>query len=161
MSLRIEKLRREHPLEGFDCGKDALNTFLIRHALQSQQAGGSTTYLAVDGAEVVGFYSLAVGQVEYADAAERLIKGLARQPVPVMLLARLAIARARQGQRLGQGLLKDALLRTLQAAEIAGIRAFVVHAKDEAARQFYERFDFAASPTDARHLFLLIKDIRT
>ena len=78
-----------------------------------------------------------------------------------MLLARLAVARARQGQRLGQGLLKDALLRTLQAAEIAGIRAFVVHAKDDAARQFYERFDFAASPTDPRHLFLLIKDIRT
>ena len=160
LDLRIEKLRRDHAVEGFDCGKEALNRFLTRHALQSQQAGATTTYLALHGDEVVGFYSLAVGQVDYADAPERLIKGLARHPVPIMLLARMAVASGFQGMKLGAGLLRDAMLRTLQASEIAGIRAFVVHAKDDEARTFYERFDFIASPTDAYHLILLMKDVR-
>jgi len=109
---------------------------------------------------VVGFYTLAVGQIAFDDAADRLKKGLARHPVPVMLLARLAVAIDRQGQRLGAGLLKDAMLRTMQAADIAGIRAFVVHAKDDAARAFYERHDFLPSPTDPFHLFVLLKDVR-
>ncbi len=160
LDLRIEKLRRAHAVQGFDCGKEALNRFLERHALQSQQAGATTTYLALHGDEVVGFYSLSVGQVEYADAPERLIKGLARHPVPVMLLARMAVASNHQGKRLGAGLLKDAMLRTLQASEIAGLRAFVVHAKDDEARAFYERFDFIPSPTDPYHLALLLKDVR-
>ena len=160
MSLRIEKLRRDHAIDSFDCGQDALNTFLVRHALQSQQAGASTTYLALDETEVIGFYSLAVGQVEYADASERLTKGLAHLPIPVMLLARLAVVAGRHGQGLGAGLLKDALLRTLQAADIVGIRALVVHAKDDAAHRFYERYDFIASPTDPLHLHLLIKDVK-
>lgn len=90
-SLRIETLRRDHPIDTFDCGEEALNRFLIRHALQSQQAGASRTYLAIDGDIVVGFHSLAVGQLDYADAPERLLKGQARHPVPVMILARLAI----------------------------------------------------------------------
>ena len=160
MSLRIEKLGRGHAIDGFDCGREALNTFLSRHAFPNQQAGASTTYVALDEDAVVGFHSLAVGQVAYADAPERLVKGLARQPVPVMLLARLAVARDRQGQGLGAGLLKDALRRTLQAADIAGIRGVLVHAKDEAARRFYERFDFTPSPTDPLHLMLLMKDLR-
>ena len=77
-----------------------------------------------------------------------------------MLLARLAIDTSEQGQGLGKALLKDALLRTAQAADITGIRALLTHAKDEAARSWYERFDFEASPTDACHLFLLMKDLR-
>jgi len=158
--LRIEKLRRDHTVEGFDCRKPALNRFLERHALQSQQAGAANTYLALSGNEVVGFYSLAVGQVEYADAPERLIKVLARHPVPIMLLARLAVASSFQGMRLGSGLLTNAMMRSLQASEIAGIRAIVVHAKDDEARAFYERFDFTPSPTDAYHLMLLMKDVR-
>lgn len=158
--LRIEKLRRDHAVDGFDCGKDALNRFLVRHALQSQQAGASQTYLALDADQVVGYYSLTVGQIEYEDAPERLIKGLARHPAPIMLLARLAVSISFQGRKLGAGLLKDAMLRTLQAADIAGIRAFVTHAKDDEARAFYERFDFAPSPSDPYHLFLLLKDIR-
>ena len=101
-----------------------------------------------------------VGQVEYDAAPERLTKGLARHPVPIMLLARLAVETAWQGKGLGSGLLKDAMLRTLQAADIAGIRAFAVHAKDEEAGSFYERFDFVASPSDPYHLFRLLKDIR-
>jgi len=98
--------------------------------------------------------------VEYSDAPERLTKGLARHPVPIMLLARLAVATGWQGKGLGAGLLKDAVLRTLQAADIAGIRAFAVHAKDDEARAFYEHFDFVPSPSDPYHLFRLLKEIR-
>lgn len=158
--LRIEKLRRDQPIASFDCGKEALNRYLVRYAWQNQQAGASQTYVALDGDQVIGFYTLAVGQIAFDDAAARLKKGLARHPVPVMLLARLGVSIDRQGHKLGGGLLKDAMVRTLQAADIAGIRGFVVHAKDEAARAFYERYDFLPSPTDPFHLFILLKDVR-
>ena len=160
-SLRIEKLHRSHLVEGFDCGKEALNRFLVRHALQSQQSGGSQTYVALTGEEIVGFYTLVFGQVEYEGAPERLTKGLAHHPVPLMVLARLAVSSPWQGKKIGVGLLKDALRRTLQAVEIAGLRAFAVHAKDDEAKAFYERFDFVSSPTDPWHMFLLLKDVRT
>ncbi len=158
--LTIEKLRADHVVGGFDCGADELNRFLARFALTSQAAGAAQTYVAVKANTVVGYYSLAVGQVAFDDAPGRLRKGLARHPIPIMLLARLAVATAWKGHGLGSGLLKDATLRTLQAADIAGIRALVVHAKDETARRFYEHFGFAPSVTDPMHLFLLIKDIR-
>lgn len=158
---RTEKLRRDHQVDQFDCGQEALNRFLVRYALQNQQAEASQTYVALIGAEVVGFYTLVVAQVEYGDAPQRLAKGLARHPIPLMLLARLAIATSWQGKGLGAGLLKDAMLRTLQAADIAGIRAMAVHAKDDDARAFYERFGFTPAPTDPYHLFVLLKDVRT
>src|SRR6266508_4434677 len=142
---RIEKLRRDHQVDLFDCGQEALNRFLVRYAFQNQHAEASQTYVAVVGDEVVGFYTLAVAQVEYDDAPQRLGKGLARHPIPLMLLARLAVATSWQGKGLGSGLLKDAMLRTLQAADLAGIRAIAVHAKDDA-RAFYERFGFVAAP---------------
>lgn len=162
MKFRIENLRRSHAVEGFDCGREALNRFLIRYALQNEQAGAARTYLALvdDHDEVVGYYTLVVGEVEYDGAPERLKKGLARHPVPIMLLARLAVATQWTGKGLGAALLKDAMLRTLEAAQIAGIRAFAVHAKDDEARAFYEKFDFIPSPVDPRHLFCLLKDIR-
>lgn len=158
--FRIEKLRRDHPVEGFSCGREELDRFLIRYAFGNQQANASQTYLGLHDADVIGFTSLVVGEVAYGDAPERLTKGLARHPVPIMLLARLAVRNDWQGRGIGAGLLKDAMRRTLQAADIGGIRAFAVHAKDAPARRFYEHFDFVASPTDPLHLFLLIKDIR-
>ena len=161
VSTRIEKLDRRHPIETFDCGREPLNRFLTRFALQNQQAGASQTYVALADGVVVGYYTLVVGQVDYDDAPPRLTKGLARHPVPIMLLARLAVAVLWQSQRLGSGLLKDAMVRTLQAAEIAGIRAFAVHAKDDQAKAFYEHFDFVPSPSDPYHLFRLLKDIRS
>lgn len=156
----IEKLRRDHDVEDFDCGREELNRFLQRHAWQNQQAGASQTYVGLVGNAIAGFYTLAVGQVTHDDAPERLTKGLARHPIPIMLLARLATDRRWQKQGVGRALLKDAMLRTLQAADIAGIRAFAVHAKDEEARQFYQHFDFVSSPTDPMHLFVLLKDVR-
>lgn len=158
--LRIEKLRPDHVVASFDCGQGELNRFLSRFALVNQLAGAAQTYVATSGDTILGYYSLAVGEIAYDDAPGRLSKGLARHPVPIMLLARLAVSVGSQGQGLGAGLLKDAMLRTLQAADIAGIRALVVHAKDENARGFYEHFGFNSSPTDALHLFLLIKDLR-
>jgi GNAT superfamily N-acetyltransferase len=156
----IEKLRRDHPIEGFDCGREELNRYLLRHAWQNQQAGASQTYVGIVGDAVAGFYTLAVGQVMREEAPERLTKGLARHPIPNMLLARLAVDRPWHGQGAGKALLRDAVGRTLQAADIAGIRAFAVHAKDEQARRFYEHFDFVPSPSDPMHLFVLLKDVR-
>jgi len=159
-TLRIEKLHRSHAIDSFDCGREALNRFLTRYALQNQQAGASQSYVALADAEITGYYTLVVGQVDFERAPLRLTKGLARHPVPIMLLARLAIATQWQGKGLGAGQLKDSMLRTLQAAEIAGIRAFEVHAKDDQARAFYEHFDFVPSPTDPYHLFRSLKDLR-
>lgn len=160
MTLRIEKLARHHQLDGFDCGQEALNRFLTRFAYSTQQASASQTYLGLAEEEVIGFYTLVVGEVSFADAPERLTKGLARHPVPIMLLARMGVSESWKGKGVGKGLLKDAMLRTLQAADIAGIRSFAVHAKDEAARAFYEHFDFMPSPTDPLHLFMLVKDLK-
>lgn len=159
-AFRIEKLSRRHAVESFDCGEEPLNRFLIRFALSNQQANASQTYVGLADDVVIGFYTLVVGEVRYDDAPERLTKGLARHPVPIMLLARLAVSTAWQGKGIGGGLLRDAILRTLQAADIAGIRAFAVHAKDDAARSFYSHFGFEPSPTDPLHLFALIKDLR-
>jgi GNAT superfamily N-acetyltransferase len=156
----IENLRSDHPISAFDCGQVDLNNWLQKYALTNQGANGARTYVGLAGGVVVGYYSLAVGQVEYEAAAIRLQKGLARHPIPVMLLARLAVHKDWQRQGVGQALLRDAILRTVDASEIAGIRALVVHAKDEAARRYYEHFDFAPSPTDPFHLYALVKDIR-
>jgi GNAT superfamily N-acetyltransferase len=159
-TLKIEKLQRSHKLDEFDCGQEALNRFLIRHARQNQQAEASQTYVALADGQVVGYYTLVVGEVAFESAHERLTKGLARHPVPIMLLARLAIVTSWQGKGLGSGLLKDAMQRTVQAADIAGIRAFAVHAKDDEAKSFYEHFGFTPLPSDAYHLFRLLKDVR-
>jgi GNAT superfamily N-acetyltransferase len=157
---RIEKLRRGHVLDAFDCGQPDLNAWLIKYALQNQSASSAQTYVGLVNDSVVGYYSLAVGQVEYSDAPERLRTGLARHPVPIVLLARLAVHKEWQGKGAGRALLRDAILRTLQASEIAGIRALVVHAKDYAAKRYYEQFDFVSSPTDPLHLLVLLKDLR-
>src|SRR5690606_33257708 len=126
-----------HDVDAFGCGKEALDRFLQRHALVNQKAGSAQTYVVCRGEQrVAGYYSLAVGAVEHADVPGRVSKGLARHPIPVMLLARLAIDRSEQGKGLGKALLKAALLRPAQAADIAGIRALFVHAKDDEARSW-------------------------
>jgi GNAT superfamily N-acetyltransferase len=159
LNRRIEKLQPHHAVEAFDCGREALNLFLRKHALQNQRSRGSQTYVGLADEAVIGYYALAVGSVEQEHAPERVRKGLAKHSIPIMLLARLAVDLHWQKQEVGAALLKDAILRTLQAADIAGIRALVVHAKDEDARTFYERFDFLPSPSDPLHLFMLLKDL--
>jgi GNAT superfamily N-acetyltransferase len=159
-NFTIEKIAPHHAVEMFDCGQEPLNRYLKRFALANQRASTAQTYLGLAEANVVGFYTLVVGETSYEDAPERLAKGLARHPIPIMLLARLAISLSWQGQGLGAGLLKDAMRRTLQAADIAGIRAFAVHAKDDKVVAFYRHFDFLPSPTDPLHLFILLKDLK-
>jgi len=159
-AFRIENLTRHHAVEGFDCGQHTLNQFLTRFAWANQQANASRTYVGLADTTVIGFYTLVVGDGAFEDAPERLTKGLARHPVPLMVLARLAVSASWQGKGVGAGLLKDAMRRTVEAADIAGIRVFAVHAKDEAASAFYRHFDFVPSPTDPLHLFLLVKDLR-
>jgi GNAT superfamily N-acetyltransferase len=157
---QVEKLRADHAIESFDCGREELNRYLQRYAWQNQKAGAAQTYVGLAGDAAIGYCTLAVGHGMREEAPERLTKGLARHPVPIMLLARLAVDKRWQGKGVGKALLKDAMLRTLQAADIAGIRAFAVHAKDEDARNFYLKFDFIPSPSDPMHLFVLLKDVR-
>lgn len=161
MTAGIEKLRSDHVVDGFDCEDEPLNRFLIRHALQAQLSNTSQTYVAPEERRVIGYHTLVVGAVVHERAPKRLKKGMARHPIPLMVLARLAVQVDRQGEGLGIGLLKDALLRTLNAADIAGVRAIAVHAKNDRARAFYEHFNFMPSPTDPMHLFLLLKDLKT
>jgi GNAT superfamily N-acetyltransferase len=157
---QVRKLEATDSVTSFECGHPALNQFLQRFALINQKAHSAQTYVCCQDGAVAGFYSLAVGSVEPAAATGRVIKGLARHPVPVMILARLAVDRNHQGSGLGRALLKDALLRTVQAADLAGIRALFVHAKDDAARDWHLGWGFEPSPTDPYHLFLLIKDLQ-
>ena len=157
----IRKLKATDAVESFDCGQVALNQFLQRHALNNQRASSAQTYVCCDSGTVVGFYSLTVGSVDHPSAPERVVTGLARHPVPVMILARLAVDQTFQGKGLGRALLKDALRRTLLAADIAGIRAVLVHAKDDEAREWYRKFDFKDGATDPFHLFLVLKDLKT
>lgn len=156
----IGKLRLDHDTEGFECGRPELDHFLKRFALPSQLSHQTQTYVLCRGRAVIAYYSLAVGQASHRDAPPRITQGQGRHPVPLMVLARLAVTRTEQGRGWGASLLKDAMRRTVQAADIAGIRALFVHAKDDGARAFYEHFNFRPSPTDPYHLFLLMKDIQ-
>jgi GNAT superfamily N-acetyltransferase len=155
----IEKLRRDHVLDSFDCGKEDLNRFLKRQAWSNQQANSAQTYVLAKDSRVWGYYSLAAGSVTHDEATERVKKGLARHPVPVILLARLAVDVALHGKGIGSSLLKDALVRTAQAADTIGARALLVHAKDDSAKAFYQHFDFEPSPSDPYHLLLIMKDL--
>jgi GNAT superfamily N-acetyltransferase len=153
-------LEAGHDLSAFDCGAPALNDYLKKFALVNQQNLSARTYVALRGEAVVGYYTLAAGSVGREVAPTRVTRGLARHPVPIILLARLGVDRGEQGRGVGAGLLKDALLRASQAADSIGCRAVLVHAKDQAAKAFYQRFGFEPSPVDELHLYLLMKDIK-
>jgi GNAT superfamily N-acetyltransferase len=156
---QVFKLDRTHAIDAFNCGSAPLNIYLQRYALANQGAGAAQTYAALLDGAVIGYYSLSTASVEYDQAPDRAKKGLARHPIPVILIARLAVDHTWQGKGLGAALLLDALRRISSAADIVGIRAVLVHAKDESAKRFYQHFDFDASPVDPMHLFLLTKDI--
>lgn len=152
-------LTRSHDRNVFDCGVQALNEYLKQYALQNQKKHAARTYVATRAKRVVGYYTLAYGSVAPDEAPPSVKAGLAKHPIPVILLARLAVDITERGRGLGAALLKDALLRTLQAAEIAGLRAMIVHAKDDTAKRFYEKYGFEPSPIDDYHLFLRVSDI--
>lgn len=149
-----------HPLDAFDCGNPALNEWLIRHARQAHASGLARTYVVVDDQRIAGYFSLAVGQIDSLEAPERVRKGMGNYPIPVVILARLAVSMLDQGLGLGVGLLQDAIRRTLVVADQAGVRALLTHPIDEAAARFYLRFGFEASPAREQQLILLLKDAR-
>jgi GNAT superfamily N-acetyltransferase len=157
---QVVKLAAAHDPSGFDCGSDALNRFFKLHALNGQRAGISQTYVAVQYEQIIGYHTLAVGEVAHDEAPERLAKGLPRYAVPVVILARLAVDKSWHGKGLGAALVVDAMRRVLNAADIAGIRAMVVHAKDDTAQRFYEHLGFVAFPGRPLTLYRLLKDMR-
>jgi GNAT superfamily N-acetyltransferase len=158
---QIEPITSAHDLSRFDCGAhDSLNLWLRKYALQNQASDSARTYVVHRANIVSGYYSISAGSIARESATPRSAQGLARHPVPIALLARLAVDRHDQGRGLGAALLKDALLRIERAADILGIRALLVHAIDRQAGAFYERFDFESCPDDELHLMLLMKDLR-
>lgn len=153
-------LDSSHDTHAFDCGAAPLNQFLQRYALANQANGSARTFVTLAQGQAFGYYSLAAASVEHAAVPQRVSKGLARHPIPMLLLARLAVDVRAQGRGVGRSLLQSALLKYLQACEVIGCRALIVHAKDEAAVRFYLGYGFEPSPVDAAHLYLLTKDIR-
>lgn len=152
-----EKLSPSHPIEDFDSGNSQLDEWLKRRALKNEQEGASRTYVLCAGETVIAYYCLAVGAVAQASATGSIRRNMPN-PIPLMVIGRLAVDRRWQGQGIGRALLRDAILRTLQAAEIAGIRAILVHAISEEAKRFYEKCGFTASPVDPMTLMLKVKD---
>jgi len=158
---RPEALGAHHCLDGFDCGKPALNEWLIRHARQAQGIGSARTFVnADDSQQVIGYFSLTVGQIDTLVVPERIRKGMGQYPIPVVILARLAVSLEHQGLGFGIGLLQNAIQRSLLIADQAGIRAILTHPIDEEATRFYKRFGFIVSPLQEHQLLLLLKDAR-
>ena len=161
MTLRApEPLDAQHRLEGFGCGKPPLNDWLLRHARQAQGSGSAKTFVVADDERIAGYFSLTVGQVDTLEAPERIRKGMGQYPVPVVILARLAVSQRDQRRGIGAGMLQDAIRRTFLIAEQAGIRAMLTHPIDEEAARFDNRFGFIASPLREQQLLLLLKDAR-
>ena len=159
--MAVVSLSGDHHLAAFDCGNADLNTFLKRHALQSQQGDFSRTFVTCrQGNHVIGFYTLASGSVKHADATIRMKKGASQNDIPVILLARLAVCDSARGEKIGRALLKDAMLNVMDVSRKVGVRAMLAHAKHERARTFYEKFGFEPGPTDDLHMFLVMKDVR-
>ncbi|XFA74282.1 GNAT family N-acetyltransferase [Thermosynechococcaceae cyanobacterium Okahandja] len=152
-----EKLIATHEVAGFDSGKALLDNWLKRRALKNEEEGASRTYVVCAGNVVVAYYCLANGAVAQTAATGRVRRNMPN-PIPVMVIGRLAVDRRWQGKGIGRALLRDAILRTVRAAEIVGIRAILVHAISEEAKQFYQKYGFAASPIDPLTLMVAVKD---
>jgi GNAT superfamily N-acetyltransferase len=156
----VELLTSRHDLSQFDCGKHAsLTDWLKRFARMNQASGDTRTYVVHRDLRVAGYYSLAPGSVSRKQAPLRAGKA-APEPIPIVLLARLAVDKQEQGQGLGPALLKDALQRAYAGAEILGGRAVLVHAIDAEAAAFYRHYGFESCPGLELHLMLLMKDLR-
>lgn len=154
-----ERLEPHHLLESFDCGVPLLNDWLKRRARMNEREGASRSYVVCAGQEVVGYYCLAAGSVCCLDVPGRVRRNMP-DPLPVMVIGRLAIHREWHGQGLGRALLRDAAIRTLSAAEVAGVRAILVHALSEEAKRFYIRWGFMESPTNPMTLVITLQDVK-
>src|SRR5215813_8030013 len=152
-----EKLRRDHDLSSFSSDQPTLDEWLRRRAQANEESGASRTYVVCEGTRVIGYYCLATGAIRQDEATGRVRRNMP-DPVPAMVLGRLAVDRAYQGRGIGRGLLRDAVLRTLEAADIAGIRTILVHAISDDAKRFYERHGFSPSILNPMTLMITIAD---
>ena len=155
-----QPLAAHHRLELFDCGRPELSDWLKRHARQAQGSGSARTFVVCDADRVVGYFSLTVGQIDTLEAPERVRRGMGQYPIPLILLARLAVDLDYQGRGLGVSLLQEAIRRAVIVSEHAGIRALLTHPIDAQADAFYRRFGFESTPGNDRQLILLLKDAR-
>jgi GNAT superfamily N-acetyltransferase len=153
-------LTTAHDISDFFCGEPSLDDWLRQRAMKNETSGATRTYVVCLGDDVAGYYSLAVGSLEHKFAPGNIKRNMP-DPIPVMILARLAVDQRYTGQNIGTGMLRDALLRTLQAADIAGIRALLVHALNERAAAFYRERGFVASPFDPLVPLLALDHVRS
>lgn len=157
-----EPLRADHDVSAFDCGNEALNEFLKRHALDKQNAMLSRTYVVTSEEQVVGYYTLAYASVSQTEAPKKMARGMPSS-IPVLLMARFGVDARFQGRGLGRSLFTDAIRRTwaVMQSGAAPVRLFVVDAKDETAKAFYQRFDLIAAPENPLRLYLSYKTLRS
>lgn len=156
---RPETISPDHDLILFNCGDEILNEWLQKRALKNQGLNASNSYVICDANRVVGFYAISTGSIERLNAPGAVTRNMP-DPIPVMVLGRLAIDQSYQGQKLGVALLKDAMLRTLKVSKIVGVKALLVHAISEEAKRFYLHFGFQESPINSMTLLLTIKKIK-
>ena len=156
-------LTKFHNKKLFDCGNNLLDTFLQNYALQNNKNNSARTYVSIceDSKQIAGYYTLTYGSISHIDATEKVKRRMSNYPIPVMVLARLAVSEKFQRVGLGKGLLKDALLRAVQASEIAGLRAVIAHAKDDQAKSFYLQYGFEESALDEYHLMLALHEVES
>lgn len=153
-------LTPEHDLEAFDSGNATLDEWLIKRALKNQDSGASRTFVIRDDDKVIGYYALATGSVERDVATGNFARGMP-EPIPVIVLGRLAIDKHYQGKRLGAALLKDAMLRTVTISQNVGVRGLLVHAISDEAKRFYLNYGFQESPMEPMTLLISIKTIKS
>ena len=151
-------MNEKHLTKQFACGDASLNEWLQKRALKNQKSGASRTFVIAENRLIIGYYAIATGSVERIHSPKSIARNMP-EPIPVLILARLAIDRLQQGKRLGSSLLKDALLRTCAVSQNVGIRALLVHAISDDAKAFYKLYGFIESPSDPMTLLLSIKHI--
>jgi len=157
--LRLpEPLTESHRLDAFCCGEDSLDEWLLRRAWTNQVSGASRTYVLCHGVQVVGYYALAFGSITVDNAPGRFRRNMP-DPIPVAVLARLAVDRAWQEKGIGRALFRDAARRVAHASSVIGIRGIVVHAISEEARSFYVALGFDPSPREPMTLMVTLKDV--
>lgn len=154
-------LEKHHNLADFESGAEELDSWLRDYAWVNHRSGNARVFVAARGETVIGYYALATAGVEKVQVPEELTKGGVPQQIPCLLLARLAVDRSENNRGIGKGLLVDAIRRAVQVSENAGVRALLIHARNDEARQFYEHLgEFIESPTDPLHLFLHLKQAK-